>query len=215
MRAIRWLVITLIVLAGLYVAADFVLKGVAENAVARSLQSSLELSKQPDVDLGGFPFLIRAIDGHLDSVDLRGTNLAAGGQPLRSVALHLADVRFSATALISGRSTSVRFHSSSGTAELSGKDLTDALTNAGVNARIRLSNGQAHASIPGVPAEVAVEVSLRGQSLVFRPDVPFLVPVSLSVDLSGLVPDVRYRSAAIRGSLAVVTFTLAIDHFDI
>ena len=214
MRVIRWLLVTLVVLAGVYVAADFILKGVAEAAVARSLQSSLELSKQPDVDLGGFPFLIRAIDGHLDAVDLECTNVSAGGQPLRSVTLELGDVRFSATALVSGRSTRVRFRTSQGRAELTGEDLTAALDDAGVNARIRLSGGTAHASLSGIPAEVTVDVRLEGQDLVFRP-AGLPIPVDLRVDLSGLVPDMHFEDVSIHGALAIVTFTLATKHVDL
>src|SRR2546429_3812343 len=122
MRILLRIAIVLAILAALYVAADFGLKAVAQSKVASALQTKLDLSKKPEVSLGGFPFLIRALDGHLDAVTLDGTNLSAGTQPLGEVRLTLRDVRFSATALITGKSSSVRFAGSHGTAELTGDD---------------------------------------------------------------------------------------------
>jgi hypothetical protein len=214
MRAIRWLLISLIVLAGLYVVADFVLRGVAEDQVATSLQASLELSKKPQVDLGGFPFLIRAFDGRLDEVILEGADLSAGDQPLKEVRLTLHNVRFSATALVTGRDTMVRFGSSDGRLELTGQDVTEALKDTGLDAKVRLSGGEAQVSVAGIPAEVRVRVTLEGQTLVFRP-VGLLIPIDVRLDLSDLVPAVRYRDVRIEGSTAVLTFALTTKRFDV
>jgi hypothetical protein len=214
MRAIRWVVVSLIALAGLYIAADFVLRAVAQAQVASSLQTSLELSKKPDVDLGGFPFLPRAIDGHLDEVTLQGADLRAGGQLLKTVDLQLRDVRFSATALVTGRDTSVRFGSSHGRIELTGPDVTKAVKDAGVDAQVRLSGGEARVSVPGLSGEFRVRVRLDGQTLVFSP-VGLTLPADLKVDLGQLVPDIRYQDIRISGPLAVLTFTLATKRFEV
>ncbi|HEX9235229.1 MAG TPA: DUF2993 domain-containing protein [Actinomycetota bacterium] len=213
MRAIRRLLITLIVLAGLYVAADFGLKALAQSQTASTLETSLDLSKKPTVDLGGFPFLPRALGGHLDQVLLSGDDLSAGGQPLRGVHLTLHDVRFSASALVFGRKTSVRFASSDGTADLTGQDVTDALEHAGVHVRVRLAHGNAFVSGGGIPLEVRLIPSLDGQTLVLRPAVP--LPVSLRIDLSGLLPDIRLHGIRLQGSIAVLTFSLARTRFDV
>jgi DUF2993 family protein len=212
MRGIRRIVITLIVLVGLFVAADFGARAAAEGQVAASLEASLELSKKPDVSLGGFPFLRRALDGHLDSVVLVGADLSAGDQPLRRVRITLRDVRFSAADLVFGRDTTVRFRSSDGTAEMTGADVTAALEQANLDAKVRLSDGMAHVSIAGFP-EVRVRVTLDGTDLVLRPaDLP--LPLDLRIDLGHLVPDIRYRDIRVEGSVLVLAFTLATKRFD-
>jgi hypothetical protein len=213
MRALRRILITIVVLAGLYVAADFGARAAAETQVAASLQASLVLSKKPDVSLGGFPFLPRAVDGHLDKVVLAGANLSAGGQPLQGVRLTLRDVEFSATDLVFGRDTVVRFRSSDGTAAMTGADLTAAMARANIDARVRLEGGLAHVSVAGFP-EVRVEVTLDDNHLVLRPtDLP--LPLRLRLDLSDLVPDIRCREGHVERSLLHISFTLARTRFDI
>jgi hypothetical protein len=212
MRALRRIVITLIVLIGLYVAADFSSRALASSQVAASLQTSLDLSKEPDVSLGGFPFLPRAVDGHLDAVVLAGADLSAGGQPLRNVRLTLRDVQFSGSDLVFGRNTTIRFGSSDGRAVMTGADVTAAFQKAEIDATVRFAEGVARVSVSGLP-EVRVSVRLNDGDLVLRPvDLP--IPVNLRIDLSQLVPDVRYKDIRINGSLLELTFTLARKRFD-
>ena len=209
----RRILVTLVILAGLYVAADLGGRAAAQAQVAASLQTSLELSKKPDVSLGGFPFLPAAIGGHLDTVVLVGANLSAGGQPLRNVRLTLRDVRFSATDLVFGRDTSVRFRSSDGVAEMTGADVTAALEEANIDAEVRLEGGLAHVSVAGLP-EVRVDVVVDDNVLTLRPaGVP--LPLRLRVDLSDLVPDIRCREGHVNGSLLEISFTLSRTRFDI
>jgi hypothetical protein len=213
MRAIRRIVITLVVLAGLFVAADYGARAVAQAQVATALQANLELSKKPDVSLGGFPFLRRVVDGHLDSVVLAGGDLSAGGQPLKRVQIALRDVRFSAADLVFGRNTTVRFRSSEGTAEMTGADVTAALKRADIDAHVRLAGGVAKVSVAGFP-EVRVRVTLDGSDLVLRPvDLP--LPLDLRVDVGDLVPDIHYRDLHVEGSVLVLSFTLTVKHFDL
>jgi hypothetical protein len=213
MRAIRRIVVTLLILAGLFVAADYGARAVAQAQVAASLQSNLDLSEKPEVSLGGFPFLRHVLDGHLDEVMLVGTDLSANGQSLRQVRIALRDVRFSASDLVFGRSTTVRFRSSDGTAQMTGANVTAALKRANLDATVRFTGGVARVSVAGLP-EVRVRVALDGSDLVLRPaDLP--LPVDLRVDVGDLVPDIRYRDIHVDGSVLVLGFTLATNHFDL
>ena len=73
----RWpmrLAITLLVLAGLFVAADRIAVGIAESQIAKRVQQSQNLATKPSVNIHDFPFLTDLIGMKLDhvSMDARG-----------------------------------------------------------------------------------------------------------------------------------------------
>ncbi|MEU2562582.1 DUF2993 domain-containing protein [Streptomyces longispororuber] len=69
-RAIRILLIVVVVLGGLFVAADRFAVSFAENEAAEKLKSQEGLSSTPDVSIKGFPFLTQVIGGKLDDVEI-------------------------------------------------------------------------------------------------------------------------------------------------
>jgi hypothetical protein len=69
----RGLVITLIVLIGLLVAADFGAKAYAESAIASKIDSS-GLGVKPSVTIEGFPFLTQVASRNLKQIDINATN---------------------------------------------------------------------------------------------------------------------------------------------
>ncbi|MFD0630691.1 DUF2993 domain-containing protein [Catenulispora yoronensis] len=76
-RRRKWplrLVIVLLVLAGLFVAADRIAVGVAESQIAKRVQTSQNLAAKPSVTISNFPFLTQLIGMKLDhvSMDARG-----------------------------------------------------------------------------------------------------------------------------------------------
>jgi hypothetical protein len=82
MRALRILLILVVVLGGLFVAADRLAVSFAQGQVADKLQQSQGLDAKPDVSIKGFPFLTQIVGGSLDEVDisLGSVNATAGGQ---------------------------------------------------------------------------------------------------------------------------------------
>ena len=68
MRALRILLIVAIILGGLFVIADRVAVGFAEDEVADRLRTSEGLATTPDVSINGFPFLTQVAGGELDDV---------------------------------------------------------------------------------------------------------------------------------------------------
>lgn len=90
-RTGRTLLITLLVLAGLLVAADRVALVVAERTAAVTLQRSQHLAERPDVSIGGFPFLTQLATGNFDHITATVHGLAVGenGQQLRIDSLHV------------------------------------------------------------------------------------------------------------------------------
>ena len=74
----RKLLVALVVLAGLLLLADRGLAAVAQRTVASEVQLAAGLTAEPDVDLGGFPFLTEAVRGRYDRVEVSSTRVPAG-----------------------------------------------------------------------------------------------------------------------------------------
>ncbi|HSX99981.1 MAG TPA: DUF2993 domain-containing protein [Streptomyces sp.] len=70
MRALRILVIVAVILGGLFVIADRVAVGFAEDEAAEQLKTSEGLATTPDVSIKGFPFLTQVASGELDDVEV-------------------------------------------------------------------------------------------------------------------------------------------------
>jgi hypothetical protein len=77
MRALRITLILLVVLGGLFVLADRVAVGFAEDEAAGRIKSTEGLAATPDVSIGGFPFLTQVVGGELDDVKIGIKNYEA------------------------------------------------------------------------------------------------------------------------------------------
>jgi hypothetical protein len=86
MRALRIILIVAVILGGLFVIADRVAVGFAEDKAADRIKTTEGLSSTPDVSIEGFPFLTQVAGGELDDVKIGikdyeastgGTNAAA------------------------------------------------------------------------------------------------------------------------------------------
>ncbi|WP_328554743.1 MULTISPECIES: LmeA family phospholipid-binding protein [unclassified Streptomyces] len=77
MRALRISLILLVVLGGLFVLADRVAVGFAEDEAAGRIKSAEGLAATPDVSIGGFPFLTQVVGGELDDVKIGIKNYEA------------------------------------------------------------------------------------------------------------------------------------------
>lgn len=72
------LAVAVVVLLALLLVADRVGESLAESAVAAEVQSSTRLSSEPEVDVGGFPFLTQALAGRYEKVAVTATDVPAG-----------------------------------------------------------------------------------------------------------------------------------------
>lgn len=124
MRALRTLLIVVVILGGLFVGADRLAVHIAENKAADQIRSSEGLSASPHVDIKGFPFLTQVLGKTLDQVDITmdGVEADAQGRKVRitRVKAQLHDVR------ISGSFSSAVAARATGTAHISYEDLTKA-----------------------------------------------------------------------------------------
>ncbi|MFS4095723.1 DUF2993 domain-containing protein [Streptomyces sp. AF1A] len=70
MRALRILLILVVILGGLFVIVDRVAVHFAEGEAADKLKASQNLASTPDVNIKGFPFLTQVAGGSLDDVEV-------------------------------------------------------------------------------------------------------------------------------------------------
>ncbi|WP_077799249.1 DUF2993 domain-containing protein [Streptomyces sp. JHA26] len=70
MRALRILLIVVVILGGLFVIADRLAVNFAEGEAADKLRSTENLASTPDVSIKGFPFLTQVLGGTLDDVEV-------------------------------------------------------------------------------------------------------------------------------------------------
>ena len=89
----RRLLITLLVLLGLLVAADFGLRYYATRQVGEAVATRLQLATAPDVTVSGFPFLLQAINGRYDTISAQLPAQQLGGVDGVAVSVDLIGVK--------------------------------------------------------------------------------------------------------------------------
>ncbi|GAA2260436.1 DUF2993 domain-containing protein [Streptomyces atrovirens] len=70
MRALRILLIVVVILGGIFVVVDRVAVNFAEGEAADRLKATENLASTPDVSINGFPFLTQLAGGTLDEVEV-------------------------------------------------------------------------------------------------------------------------------------------------
>ncbi|MEV0316839.1 DUF2993 domain-containing protein [Streptomyces sp. NPDC050658] len=120
-RAVRILLIVVVILGGLFVGADRLAVGFAEDEVADKLRTSEGLSDTPDVSIKGFPFLTQVVGGTLDDVEIgiKDYDATSGSDKIRIADLNarMQGVEFS------GDYSSATAEKATGTARISYDEL--------------------------------------------------------------------------------------------
>jgi hypothetical protein len=131
-RGIRILLILVVVLGGLFVAADRVALSYAQSKAAEKIQRSQGLADKPDVSIKGFPFLTQVMDKKLDEVTVTFTGLQTTSD---SGSLRVAKLTADGHGvhlggdLMSGQVTSAVADTATGTALISYADLSKSASN--------------------------------------------------------------------------------------
>ncbi|WP_156754504.1 LmeA family phospholipid-binding protein [Actinokineospora pegani] len=129
-KAVRRLVITLVVLLALLVAADFGAAAVFEHEVSKRAKAQFELAENPSVKVGGFSFLAQMVSGEYDSVtvDARGVPVQ---DKLRDVEVHadLRGIEAPLSDLVSGTLKQVPVREVEGQVRIKAADVNRALQN--------------------------------------------------------------------------------------
>jgi hypothetical protein len=90
MRVARIVLIVLVILGGLFVAADRITVSVAQKKAADRAALTQGLTTKPKVSIEGFPFLTQVLTGKLDEVKVTAKDILAvnGDQTLRIESFH-------------------------------------------------------------------------------------------------------------------------------
>ncbi|MEU6221255.1 DUF2993 domain-containing protein [Streptomyces sp. NPDC047022] len=214
MRALRILLITVVVLGILFVIVDRVAVHFAENQAADKLKTTESLAATPDVSIKGFPFLTQMAGGELDDVEVGIKDYEAptgkGSDMVRIDNLN-ADMK---GVSFSGDYSSATASSATGTALISYDEL------------LKTAKPEPTAVGPGVKAKVvglsdggngkikvAIEVSFLGRTLPNPVSVLSSVTVennAVKVHADGL-PKLAGIDLAERRIRAITDFQQAID----
>ncbi|MCX3059113.1 LmeA family phospholipid-binding protein [Streptomyces beihaiensis] len=212
MRALRILLIVVVVLGGLFVIADRVAVHFAESEAADKVRTSEGLADTPDVSIKGFPFLTQAAGGTLDDVEIgiQEYDAKADGNSVHITDLRaeMRDVKFDSSY------SSATAGSATGTAHVSYDELLKAVAQQkpapvapGITAKI---TGLAY----GGPGKVKVTVTLRTPLGSVTPTVLSTVKVvggKVSAHADSL-PKVHALDLAENRVRAVTDFRQAIDN---
>lgn len=142
----RKLIITVVVLAGLFVAADYGSAAFAEYQISTRMRQELKLTEDPAVRVYGFPFLWQEAVGDYRNIEVESSGLTVG--QLHNVQVHanLFHVRTRLSQLAAGDSTSVRVDKVVGKVRIRATDVGRLI---GIN-DLRIEQ----ASEPGTPDEL-------------------------------------------------------------
>jgi LmeA-like phospholipid-binding len=88
----KGLVIVLILLIGLVIAADRIGLVVAQDAIAKNVESQYHLDHKPEVKIKGFPFLTQALNGRYGEIDVNVGDFTQLGVHLTGTAVTLKGV---------------------------------------------------------------------------------------------------------------------------
>ncbi|REK87348.1 DUF2993 domain-containing protein [Streptomyces inhibens] len=153
------LLFIVVILGGLFVAADRVAVNLVEDKAADKIRASQGLGKTPNVSIKGFPFLTQVAGRNLQEVDadLGGIEAKADGRTLRVDQL---SAQFHDVALTSDYMSIESAASATGTARISYADLTKA---AGGDVKITYGgekNGRSQVKIsPNLPVLSSLDVT--------------------------------------------------------
>ncbi|WP_432054816.1 LmeA family phospholipid-binding protein [Streptomyces sp. bgisy022] len=142
MRALRILLVVVVILGGLFVIVDRVAVNFAEGEAADRLKAGENLSSTPDVSIKGFPFLTQVAAGTLDDIEIGIQDYEAttgyDGRKIRIADLH-ADMK---GVEFSGTFSSATAASATGTASISYDEL------------LKTAQSEPQQVAPGVTAKV-------------------------------------------------------------
>lgn len=194
MRVARIVLIVVVILGGLFVAADRVAVHLAETRAAKQAQITEGLTARPKVSIEGFPFLTQAATGKLDDVKVTAQDINAGNgqESLRIESFH-ADLH--GVKLSNGYRTAVA-DSADGLAFITFADLTkaapDGITVSYAGATkdgatlVKLTG-----SIPGIGSKISVlsQITVRGADTIGL----HAQPLPKAFTALGLDDDIRQR----------------------
>lgn len=178
-------VATLVVVGGAYL-AEYITRGVAEDAVAAAVESNLpsNVDGTVDVDIAGDWVLLQLIAGRMENVTLTSDDVTFDGIPVENLAVTASGVPLDLAAAVETIDATVSLDSAT---------LNQLLTLPGNDPEISLGDGTVGyddtTTVFGIPIGYAVTAALApdGTDLLITPQSSELTTEMGNIDVSGLV----------------------------
>ncbi|MCX4973372.1 MULTISPECIES: DUF2993 domain-containing protein [unclassified Streptomyces] len=236
MRALRIFLIVAVILGGLFVIADRVAVGFAEDEAADRIRTTEGLASTPDVSIEGFPFLTQVVGGEFDDVKIGIKDYEASttgtGDAVSSIRIDDLNAEMHGV-VFSGDYSSATASTATGTATISYAELlkaaqsgpTDVTT--GVTAEVvGLSDGgngkikvSVEATVLGTklpqPVSVLSSVSVEGDTVKVHADSLPNLGVDLAEDTVRTVTDFEQKIDELPGGIQLDKVVAAKDGVDI
>jgi DUF2993 family protein len=182
-------------------AGELWIRPAVEDQIGKGVADELDLTETPDVEVKGFPLVLRAMQERLDGIEISVEGQVFEGLRVRDVDLHVDDVRFKSSELLR-RGGTIVISGGGGHADIADSDLTAFLHGTGLPVDVTFDAGsvrvRGEVTISGVTVDASVtgELALDGVALRFTPTVVDVGQVvDASVDISALEAEVRRQFA--------------------
>jgi hypothetical protein len=152
------LLVTLTVLAVVFVVGDQIAKAYAQNRIASKLESSSGLSTKPSVTIQGFPFLTQVAAHDIRTVDISASNVQTGKLDITSIKATATGVHLNSS--FSGATVD----HISGTALISFTSLVNAAGAQGVKVTADPADGPNAANVNVGPLTATARITQTGPS---------------------------------------------------
>ena len=190
--------VALLVIGGLLVGGDALVRSVAEGRVEQQIARELGAEGDVEVALGGFPFTVRALSGRIPSAVVTGSDIRRGPLTLDSFSMTMRGVE------VSLAGNTARVEEGSGTATIDLESLASFVDRRTQLASVSLSDGQISATLPSIGRMFTAPIRFRNGRLVI--DVPVAEP--LGVRLPRLFRGLEYSALEIASTGATLRFEM-------
>ena len=187
------LLLAILVVGALFFGVDSVARGVAEGRAASYVQSEMELDEEPEVSLGGMPFLLKALGGSIPDVEVKADSIVAEGLKLEDIVITFDSIEASLGGLLSGDAKGVTTSGGTGKAALSAESLADYLRKRDVPVEIMLVRGALAVTSPQLGTQNG-DVSIDGDNLLISSPA---LPEPLAIRLPGITEGLVYEDVTI------------------
>jgi hypothetical protein len=186
----------LFVIVVVVVVGEVWVRPTVEDQIAKGVAREFDLSVEPDVQVKGFPLVLRALQERLDGVDVSVEDQVFEGLRVRAVDLHIDEVRFTSSELLRGSGTVV-ISGGDGQADILDDDLTEYLVGTGLAVDVRFEGGTVRVTGPVTVAGITANASVVG-TLALDGDVLRFTPTTVDVGSIAGALDVAAVEAVVR-----------------
>lgn len=168
----RKLLIAVVVLIGLFVAADRVALVIAERQVSNKLAATYNLPQKPGVSIHGFPFLTEVASGTYQQVDVSLGSINSNNVPVQDLDAQFTTVHAPVRGMLGGGPSTITAEQATGTATVPysavNQHLPNGVTVSDAGSNLKMSGSTSYLG-QQVPFSAAASVAVTGDGVSISP----------------------------------------------